>query len=807
MIAKGRPYVLTLTVLGLMALTQGLLAWESGNRQIFLCVAALAVVSASLRENILLPRQTVSLNLMFILLGFCWLTYSETLLVGCLSTLFEAVRLPRQRASWSGILFDTAVTALGIRASFDAYRSFSPQGSPFGQAAALAGAAVVLALILSFPSAAAATLLSGRRLSKAWRRQLIFSSPYVLGGWAAVTLVTAMNNSALWLSGSLILLFVGVTYIIKSHLEGKRRRALDGASGGHLATPALDALAAAMAAHNEADWRQYYRTRFYCDKLAELANLPEGSCVALRTASALCEWGKLALPDHILRKTGKLGKAELERLRIHPVVAAEIGRNAGFDAAATFFVRHHCEHWDGTGWPSGLCGNDIPLGARVLGLAEAMGALCAGRPPHPGLSIAEAVAVVDAQKGKTFDPALVEMLHENYREWEQELAARWPRGNHLTHEDSGPPATGDAELIRRNPSALLNGDIANLIGATRREDQTLANLVELMGGTLSVGELFKSFATGIVDVVPHDAAALFLLKDDALSTVEVAGELGAALRSMQVPSGSGLLGRVVADRNPAMNQHPGPDSRCSVNPVLFEKLGACLAVPLDGTLSVLGVVALYRHQENSFRPDDLRILLSLSSRLGTALESAVEFDSARNSAATDSLTGLANSGAMHLRLQSEFARSARSDTPMALLVCDLDNFKQFNDRYGHLEGNNLLRAVARRFREHCRGYDFVARMGGDEFVMLFTGISVSAVKARMDRLSEVVLEASREICGQEAVSLSVGDAYFPADGNTPQALLEVADQRMYQAKRLFKVVSQGKANPTAHDWLREKIFQ
>jgi len=98
-------------------------------------------------------------------------------------------------------------------------------------------------------------------------------------------------------------------------------------------------------------------------------------------------------------------------------------------------------------------------------------------------------------------------------------------------------------------------------------------------------------------------------------------------------------------------------------------------------------------------------------------------------------------------------------------------------------------------------------MGGDEFVIILPVMTPQSVKPRVEQFSRVVINASREISGEDFVSLSVGCAFLPDDGKTPQALLEAADQRMYQAKRFFKLISQGKALPTAYDWHREKVCE
>ena len=117
-----------------------------------------------------------------------------------------------------------------------------------------------------------------------------------------------------------------------------------------------------------------------------------------------------------------------------------------------------------------------------------------------------------------------------------------------------------------------------------------------------------------------------------------------------------------------------------------------------------------------------------------------------------------------------------------MLVCDLDGFKRVNDRFGHLTGNRLLIAVAEGFRRSCRGHDFIARMGGDEFVLLIENLSADELGRRISQFRETVRSIGRQVCGEDIVDASFGASFFPQDGTTPDALLAAADHQMYRRK-------------------------
>jgi diguanylate cyclase (GGDEF)-like protein len=211
-------------------------------------------------------------------------------------------------------------------------------------------------------------------------------------------------------------------------------------------------------------------------------------------------------------------------------------------------------------------------------------------------------------------------------------------------------------------------------------------------------------------------------------------------------------------------------------------LKSAIAVPLVGVGGVVGVLALYHAELNAFTKDHLRLLLAISSKAARTIENALKYREVQKSAVTDELTGLPNTRSLYLHLDSEVARCKRTKMPLAVLVVDLDGFKLVNDRFGHLAGNRVLKLVAQGLRNACREYDYVARMGGDEFVMILPGMLASAVKRKSADLGSMVVAVGRECTGEEILSLSVGEAFFPGDGGETEDLLAEADKRMYQMK-------------------------
>ena len=179
-------------------------------------------------------------------------------------------------------------------------------------------------------------------------------------------------------------------------------------------------------------------------------------------------------------------------------------------------------------------------------------------------------------------------------------------------------------------------------------------------------------------------------------------------------------------------------------------------------------------------------MLAIASKVGMTIDHLLRLEAAESTATTDFLTELPNARSLFVHLDSELARRNRNGESVTVLVTDLDGFKAVNDRFGHLEGNKLLKAVAQSLKLSCREYDYVARMGGDEFVLVLPGMKREDLAIRTSRISSMVVEAARQIIGEDVVGISIGAVHAPEDGRDAETLLGEADRRMYQAKEARK---------------------
>jgi diguanylate cyclase (GGDEF)-like protein len=468
-------------------------------------------------------------------------------------------------------------------------------------------------------------------------------------------------------------------------------------------------------------------------------------------------------------------------------VGAEILERVSFPYPVAPIVRAHHEKWDGTGYPYGLRGEEIPIGARILSAVDCLDALASERQYRRAMDLDEAMNEVVAMAGKSFDPRVVLILKRHYVELERlaqatpEKTAKLPAG--VGVDKGAEPAAGYQGAA---PHAAPGNEYDFLcsIAAARQEVQLLFELVQDLGNSLSLDETLSVVAARLKKIVPYDAIAIYVQLDRKLIPRYVNGEDFRLFSSLEIPVGEGLSGWVAENRKPILNGNPSVEPGYLADPAKFSTLRSALAVPLEGLSGAIGVMTLYRAKRDAFSRDHLRILLAISSKVSLAVENALIFRQVEDSATTDYLSGLPNARSLFLRLDSEVARCKRNREPLCVVVCDLDGFKQINDRFGHLEGNKVLRLVSEALRSRCREYDYVARMGGDEFVLLLPGGDRRSIQGRIAEIRQLAIGTG--VPASSGASMSMGEAYYPEDGSDAEELLAEADKRMYKAKQLRK---------------------
>jgi diguanylate cyclase (GGDEF)-like protein len=793
MTTKAKFYQCIILFLGLALGIRQSLQWASGNETLFFAYLGLTVLTSLLRLGVPTAAGTISIGFIFILASLAQLSMAQTLMIGISGNVIHCLRDQKQRIDWLSLAFQTAVVVLGIEAANLAFQRITmllPNGGP---AAALPMAATILFLVTAFPLAATTAMTERESLRRVWQNRFLWSLPYYLAGSALAGLLTAVVHLPWWQSAIVIVPLLFLVYraygLQIDSLARERQHAEELAT---IQLSMVEALALAVESKDTTAVDHLHRMSTFTVGLGRQLGLKDPALKALRAAAVLHDIGQVAVPDHIIMKPGRLTPEEYERLKVHPDVGGDIIERARFPYPVAPIVRAHHERWDGCGYPRGLKGEEIPLEARVLAAVDTLVALTSQRHYRPALSLEKAIGVVRQESGRGLDPRVVDALSHTFRSLDEEARSTVNSARSAPEEAHGDGSAG-AETAKA-PAFLAT------IAAARREEQSLLEFTQILGSSLNLQETLAAIARRFRRQIPFDTMVLYLVRDRRLSSVFIDGENFTLFNDLTMATGEGLSGKVALSRKPALNADPAAEPASCRNPEKMARLRSALSVPLDGPDGVSAVLTFYSERRNAFSTSQLGLLLAIGPKLAMTVENSLRFREAENQASYDYLTGLPNAGSLFLHLQNELARAARNSARLAVLVCDLDGFKQVNDRFGHLTGNKLLQAVGSGLKDNCREYDFVARMGGDEFVVILPGASEEAVRLRRHRLSTVVEAAGVGLCEEMVVTLSMGIAYFPDDGRTAEELLAKADTKMYEDKSMRKSLSASISANTAHLW-------
>jgi diguanylate cyclase (GGDEF)-like protein len=538
---------------------------------------------------------------------------------------------------------------------------------------------------------------------------------------------------------------------------------------------AVEVLSNAVEAREQLTPGHVRRTQIYAVGLAKILSLPPEEIKALELASLLHGIGKLGVPDYILNKPSSLTAAEKERVKLHPLVGAELVESVAFPYPVADAVRFYCESWDGNGYPKGLRGEEIPITARILGIADAYDTIREDRPFRRAGTREDARRMLLAGAGTRFDPKLTDIFLRHLKNFEAEI------------KNAGLPLEGTNEEAA---ATVVIPNYLERIRRTNREVFALYELARTSSASLSLSQLLPFLSKKIQELVPSETCAIYLYdaRRETATAAFTAGKNAAFLRNREVRLGEGAVGFAIKNERVINSVNPALDFRDDYA-IIAEDYQTMAVLPLVTGKKTIGALAVYSEFLTTYDAEHLRLLEATANVAAEAIARTIQHAESETRALTDALTGLPNARSLQMHFEKEVSRSRRTAKPFQLIMCDLDGFKQVNDSFGHKIGDRMLCEIARILNSQLRDYDFLARYAGDEFVALVPEISSQRVAELCRRIEHIVAEFRLPVGGKgdfACVGISVGAASFPDEGETLDQLMVVADQKMYTAKAAHK---------------------
>lgn len=631
--APARLFVVSTALLGLTAVSLAVVH-QPPSAQVRTFLFVLLAVFAGLVKVRLPVVGSLSLAYAFVLATLMGFGLGASALAGLLTALASGlVPGPNgRRPVFHRTCFNAGVIGLAASVSGFVYVAIGGQVGlvelPRGLLPVVAYTVVFSAVNIGLIAAAIGLTGQDEIAHSLWTNYLWSVPGYMAGSSVSTVLVLleAHENPALLLLGAPFIYLVHLTY--RTRNEQTEEAIRHSQQTAELYLGVTQALARAVEAKDECTEDHLQRVQQYCAGIGETLGLSAPEMEALRAASVLHDIGKIAVPEYVLTKPGRLTPEETELMKIHPKVGAKILSAVPFPYPLAPVVRHHHERWDGTGYPDGIAGTEIPLGARILTAVDCYDALTTDRPYRKALPREEALGFLRDQSGRMFDPQIVRLLVDNIDALERrvtEAAALSPPESFspIAVEDRTKPDPLEASKKATAPSTAADEVIVEL-----------TRLAQRLHWQADVIESLEQFSERLADVVPFKTFVLYIFDDERrhLRVGFATGQAVDALRDLVIPVGERLSGWAALHQRPYRGRaHDNPlqrdGSRFDLEdlPRIAEiaDLRSAVVAPLSSEAEHLGVIALYHGSEFEYDDAHVAALTRIAGEIARALPSPV----------------------------------------------------------------------------------------------------------------------------------------------------------------------------------------
>ena len=487
--------------------------------------------------------------------------------------------------------------------------------------------------------------------------------------------------------------------------------------------------------------------------LGEALGLGSEDLLHLQWGAYVHDLGKIGVPDAVLRKPGPLSPDEWRLMQRHPEQGFNLLQRLFFLSRSLDVVRYHHERFDGGGYPLGLKGEEIPLLARIFAVADAFDAMTNDRPYRRALPTEDAMSELRRHRGRQFDPRVVDALERLPNDLRAARPANFDEGMSLPLAASGTPP-------------LVEGG------------ERLLSFARLCGDVLRAGDLGAAL-DAIAEGVHHasgDTSCAILLQDAPGLGLRLVAQRGFSGAEKPQAGDSAAL-RAMQSGEP----YYAPDLQSGrLDAVVGGRVRSEFVLPLTVGEQTYGVLEVAARDQNAFTTDHRRTLEAFALLAAFTVQRVRRDDEVERLALTDSVTGLANRRAIDEAAEREFSRASRHTRPLAFVSLNLDPYADLCQEE-RLLADEALRSAARLMHQTCRKEDVLGRRDGGEFVFILpetskVGALLVAERLRAD-IARLALKSGHRL------SVSVGVATLPDDGDSLGTLLDAADHAMFRAIR------------------------
>jgi putative nucleotidyltransferase with HDIG domain len=598
----GRTFVSLVILLGFLVIAESLATLYRApiGSQWFL-LAFLTLISGSACVELPHSNVTISISEAFVFAAVLLYGPSAGTLTVALDGLVISFWIAKRRPELERVLFNVAAPALSAWCSAQLF--FKASGiAPLSEHAASANQILPSLVLFAVAYFGLNSWLIAFRIAlqrhanpfDVWRGSFMWLSlNYFCGASIAVLLVGNNRTIDLRFVGVVVPVLLVLYFTFKTTMERVEDAYRHVAQINTLYLSTIETLAMAIDAKDQITHGHIRRVQSYAVGLGRRLGVTDISLIkAIEAAALLHDTGKLAIPEYILNKPGKLSAVEFEQMKSHASVGADILSAIDFPYPVVPIVRHHHENWDGTGYPHGLKGTDIPIGARILSVVDCFDALTSDRPYRPKLSDEAALEILRQRRGSMYDPLVVDTFAAVYKE----LA----------------PVTGTAALPQHALSEIQSG--------AHPESPTSAREVNASSSGDTNIRVAEGYARALVGEVKNRVAfslAIAFLNDPETNELRVScghGDHCQSIAGLRIPLGQRLTGWVAVNHQIIFNSDATLDLGDFARDV---GLRVCLSAPLLADQLPVGAISLYSTCVDGFSDADRVAVESLAAEWAT----------------------------------------------------------------------------------------------------------------------------------------------------------------------------------------------